>query len=1708
MSNALLAVTELVANRLPAGIDAAYLDSFVDRYRASLREAIVVVEARYREMLVKESSSPGFEDPVEAWTKAKRTTANLAAMRLMADKAPADMTTMDRRIIASYSGWGGLELGPVADQFPTGFPVPETRGLIHEYYTPARVCSEVARVLTPYLWDLEEYGGIPALEPAAGIGRFIRAFNGPSPLEHIGWNIVEYSQVSGKILQTLYPGADVFVGPFERWVMDRGPELAGTLKLVVSNPPYGIRGPSRIEDSDHAYRVKDDGTNKKAYAYFMRRSLDLLAHGGIGVFLVPYGFLTGGNSRLRTLRERILRRHHLMAAYRMPSRLFPGALLVTDLLFFRARGGELPAVNANDLSILEGGYYALFPDHILGTEVGTSADEDDQQKKPRWGYQVEGTFTALPDLVERPLCRACLPEPFEVFKKSRRKAERGTVRRTVVEAESGLRPEVDQAVELGLRVDAFLSYRGNNVGRAKLMWYELKEALEAWVASFGNPRQHPDVKEQAASGVTGAERFLVAFERDGSLIPGLRTEPEVPVDMRVGCDDIPGIASALYRQHHTVTTFDVLAAHRDLGGTRGLDYVTGALRKAEWGHEGSAVFPPEVYYTGSLWPKIDQAQREADAGDEWAKEQVVRLDALITPVPFEEIGDVSPQQGWIPLETITAWIEEDKDSFPLWHVVESPVAVRLERVNGVVVIQGVPYSDLEADAEPVEGMSPSVSLLLGWINHDRALFRPRKGNMPNVDAQRIRMAEQWNMRFRSWCNARQGHALLVEKAYARHFLGFIEPEKSDAPLDIVRWRDIPGKTVLRPVQNRAVRRLMQNRGGLCSLDVGVGKTLTGAAYIAVARQEGWARRPVVLVPNAIPWKWYDDVICALPDFRIVVIGANRVTRKRKGMLKLTSVLDTPEQRAEKWTRFQAGEFDMAIVTYSVFSRTRVNDGPLLTYASHTEGIAREIALRKKNAKKRGGHGKEMSEREDAILKEGEAAWVAERMELPAGWRYDPGIAWDDIGVDLLIVDEAQNFKNLYLPEGREGNAVPNYMGNAGEGAKRAWQLDFRASTVRNLTGGSGIVLLSATPAKNSPLELYNLIQYVDHGVWQRMGIRDPEQFIDRYCKIKSEKTVDAKQKLIMRSAVVGFKNVQELRDVLFRYGEFVTAEQANIPLPEQKPNLIEIDMSEEQANIYEQLRQQAEDGEKAGEKGAILKMLARMAHVAIHPTLTESWSFKEATEAVEAGTLDPHSPKIDRCTEEIRKNRTCGHVVFVENVAIHAWLRAVLIEAGVKPDRIAILNAQAVPSSADKTRIAAEFNGSPEEDIDPKYDVVIANSVAYEGIDLQTRTCAIHHLDFTWEPATLHQRNGRGVRQGNTLETIGLNYYFARRSVDGMRFEKTNGKRTWLIDLLESEDREINNPAASISLSREEMLLMISNDPDKIEGLMAVIQEQKAAAVRQALFDDAIRVTRTANALFRRAASMASRNPDKAKRLRHEAEEYLTSLDAIDPDVWPWARRAAFCRDYEVWVTASGVPLREGDRLRFEPGPGSSSYATTHWYEVGKTALAKIALREAGTAKINMHEVTYAGFDDITPESFDPADWPANDIQNSTRASEYSLYRLRKQGPDSWPSKGWNRAADTWIETLWDLNGAKIVEGLRKKWDDGNKVYVPWIDDEGKLAIGDPPENYGSVLPPTRAGWVEFINLVKSGAVAKGSAPYAAAPWWWGNSIRSKDENI
>ncbi|MBK8262813.1 MAG: hypothetical protein IPK80_15945 [Nannocystis sp.] len=334
---------------------------------------------------------------------------------------------------------------------------------------------------------------------------------------------------------------------------------------------------------------------------------------------------------------------------------------------------------------------------------------------------------------------------------------------------------------------------------------------------------------------------------------------------------------------------------------------------------------------------------------------------------------------------------------------------------------------------------------------------------------------------------------------------------------------------------------------------------------------------------------------------------------RKGLI--TSEPESPEERAQKWIALQTGQLDVVILTYEALARTKVNTKPVMAYIKQVEAIERTLTLRRRRleeqSKTPGGRDK-MTERQLALLEHGTRAWVEELLALPEGWEYDPGVAWDEIGIDMLVVDEAASFKNLYLPQPREDGGIPKFMGGSGDGSNRAWQLDFRAAMVRRQTGGAGVVLLTATPAKNSPLELYNLIQFIDPTAFYSAGIYDPEQFIDRFIKIELRDVLTSDFKIESASAVTGFRNLDDLRTIIFSKSEFRSAAEVGLQLPRPIVETVTVAMDELQEAKYDKYVREIErilaepaKPDSGGPSNVIVGLLARLSLVALHSGLDE-----------------------------------------------------------------------------------------------------------------------------------------------------------------------------------------------------------------------------------------------------------------------------------------------------------------------------------------------------------------------------------------------------------------------------------------------------------------------------------------------------------------------
>ena len=172
-----------------------------------------------------------------------------------------------------------------------------------------------------------------------------------------------------------------------------------------------------------------------------------------------------------------------------------------------------------------------------------------------------------------------------------------------------------------------------------------------------------------------------------------------------------------------------------------------------------------------------------------------------------------------------------------------------------------------------------------------------------------------------------------------------------------------------------------------------------------------------------------------------------------------------------------------------------------------------------------------------------------------------------------------------------------------------------------------------------------------------------------------------------------------------------------------------------------------------------------------------------------------------------------------------------MVDAGIPRDRIGQVTGDVTTDKRQK--IVDAVNGTYEKDehgddvlVTPAtLDVVVGTAAMSEGMNLQVRGCAIHHLDLPWTAATLQQRNGRAVRQKNrwameTKKPVELFYYLAERSFDGYKLQAVTGKAGWTETLFKSSSKSANNPMADSQADPLALVDLFARDPEATRAIV------------------------------------------------------------------------------------------------------------------------------------------------------------------------------------------------------------------------------------------------------------------------------------------------
>ena len=405
-------------------------------------------------------------------------------------------------------------------------------------------------------------------------------------------------------------------------------------------------------------------------------------------------------------------------------------------------------------------------------------------------------------------------------------------------------------------------------------------------------------------------------------------------------------------------------------------------------------------------------------------------------------------------------------------------------------------------------------------------------------------------------------------------------------------------------------------------------------------------------------------------------------------------------------------------------------------------------------------------------------------------RKDDVINFEQLGVDKIFIDEAHNYKNLFLY-----TKMHNVGGISQTDAQKSSDLYMKCRYMDEITDGRGVVFATGTPVSNSMVELYTMQRYLQYNDLVKMGL----EHFDNWASIFGE-TVTAMElspegtNYRSKTRFSKFHNLPELMALFKEVADIQTADTLNLPTPEVirhdvivKPSQMQQDMVAELGERAEKIRQGSVDPSEDN----MLKITNEGRKLALDQRL-----MNEMLEDNENGKVGTCANNIYKIWEENKDKRLTqlvfcdlstpkqyeekydeeGNYIFTD---VYNDLRRKLVLKGIPRQEIAFIH-EADNETKKKELFAKVRKGEIRV-------LMGSTSKMGAGTNVQDKIIALHHLDTPYRPADLTQRNGRGVRQGNQNKQVHIYTYVTEKTFDAYLFQMLERKQKFISQIMTSK---------------------------------------------------------------------------------------------------------------------------------------------------------------------------------------------------------------------------------------------------------------------------------------------------------------------------------
>ena len=1093
---------------------------------------------------------------------------NLAAIRLLkdleAEQRPA--TEKEQEVLARYVGWGGLpEVFDKNASWQRAHPwrkeFEEIRGLLtEEEYVDARASTlnahytsiPVVRAMWATLRRMGFDGG-RMLEPGSGIGNFLGTVPGEIA-DRTAFTAVELDSITGRILKALYPESNVHVTGFEKMVLPNN-----FFDVAMGNVPFG----EGISDtSPQGKQYAKQGLTARIHDYFFAKSLDKVRPGGVLAFITSTGTL---DKKKPGVRIWLAQRAEFIGAVRLPAQTFKENArteVTTDIVFLKKRAtpiskemaaleawtqiGLMPLAGRGDYRLNR--YYLDNPQAVLGTL------SPDRLKPGRLGVETPEGYD-LPGELEKALARlpggiitkrshaatdlsnentrdqilpaAGVAKPGGyVSKDGKIYINRGEMR----DGNPVLSPTLIQGQQAE-RITSLLRIRdaARDVLRVQMTQgteeeiratqKELGRLYDEHLETFKTPLE----KGQKAAGVGVFTRpgylhskengrampsdpdwpFILYLEKWNSedqvatkadiftepvvvIRPRPTSSPNAKGAMLVALNEFGDLTEAAWTRMGELTgkTFDDLVQE-----LKGLIFLN-----PEGGYEVA-----EDYLSGNVRHKlaVARAAQEQEPG-KWDDNVQALEAAMPADIPPEKIRAMLGA-SWIPAESIQAFVA-DLLGVSRTRVVAShiePLAAWIVKVDGAETFKG--YAATSEWGTSRVNFVKLLNLALHLkapVVYDKFEDGGRAVNVTETEAAREKQRQVME-RFEKWVWENPERSAELQRLYNERYNSEKEWQANGEHLALDGMNPA---VILRPHQKNSIWRIERKGNTLLAHIVGSGKTFIMVGAAIDSRRLGLANKPMIAVPNHMVPQVTQDAFKMYPAANILAM--------RKGDL-------AKDRRAEFMAKIATGNWDLIIMPHSAFGKLPVSNETYTSFMNEKLDELRSYLdiLRAQD----GPNAPSVKQIEAAIA----------RLELKIAKRAakgekDVGVTWEELGVDMLMVDEAHYYKNLYFP-----TRMTNVAGLASAESDRAFDLYMKTQYLTRINNGRGVVFATGTPISNTLGETYVMLSYLMGPKLREMGLAHFDSWAGTFTRrdTSAELTVAGQYRPRTR---LKFSNIQEL----------------------------------------------------------------------------------------------------------------------------------------------------------------------------------------------------------------------------------------------------------------------------------------------------------------------------------------------------------------------------------------------------------------------------------------------------------------------------------------------------------------------------------------------------------------------------------------------------